>query len=1201
MKKNTMSNGRISFVPFKALFFISVFTFFTVQDVNGQDCAPDTEAPTASNLPTNISIPCLSDKPAPVDPTFDDNCDNNLDLFFSEIIPPGGAGCELTDSGPGAAPGIWSVLLRDPTGSNPIPGYTDKWLLDPTYPANGFEDFGDGTGRLTGKVVADNNPDQWFLIDVYVEDKMDWPTWSTTLTTDGSTFRTAKDDAGHAAAGGNLWTGWDFFVINPNDARLIGGGDLAGTWLELEPAPSNLFFGFQIGQAANDREPGFGLSSWFTYTGFINDNGNVTSFSGLGDFNMLLDCPLTPSNICGDYIIERSWAAVDDAGNATLVNQTVYVEPESAPIFSGDCPPDISITCDDPVPAAEVLTAVRSNCNNDPIAVDFEEVVNGDPLCPTSIVRTWSSEFCQPAQCVQTIIFVDECECTLDGDVIKPVLNIPNDNSIECDEPVPAPTWEVSDNCDNDVEVIVDDEIFPGSCPQEYIIARTFTATDDCGNSVSDTQIISVVDTTPPTVTGQDFIISCNTDINGLPAPTGIDNCDNDVTIILDQVITTKGECSYNFTLERHWLGIDDCGNVGNYVQYIDVSDTDPPVFNYGPTNEVVPCHDIPEPVSVLAYDYCESQYVPVYFNENIIPGECEDEYTIVRSWYTIDECGNENSLTRTFNVTDNLDPYWTYVPWDMYIECDDEIPEPNATAEDLCDEDVTITVDETTEDGECYGEQTITRVYTATDNCGNSITTTQHIYVLDVTPPYISVYDPIVYVPIGGDLPGWNSYYVWDNCDPDPYVVISDDGQPINCVENEILRTYTAFDDCGNSASVTQLIYVKFEDEIAPVAKCHNINVYLNEFGYACIDVEDIDGAFEFGPEGYGLYPSYDNCEIQDMWLDQYCFYCYQAGTSVPVTLYVEDFSKNVSTCTAYVTVHDNYDPVLDCKDEITVELNSDGLAFVGWEDLLYSYPYDNCGIADINVTPGIYNATSLYEEGLCSTVTVTDVNGNVSSCCVDVYVTSGVPLCELPYFVNPPYGTYEDYSLYYLHLNWDEYLNANACKILGNKVTKAWDYSLTVGNINTPGAPTQKNIWMGNLSPATEYRWKIRCGCSNNPFVWSPYNDYQYFTTPSQSYYDDNGIEVDHRNHAFGNDDSMTELDIYPNPNNGDFIINTNLSVYNIEIIDVTGKLVFAKQNVNQSNFQIELPDLAPGMYQLSVFNENAIQTEKILIREL
>src|SRR5260221_8326028 len=41
----------------------------------------------------------------------------------------------------------------------------------------------------------------------------------------------------------------------------------------------------------------------------------------------------------------------------------------------------------------------------------------------------------------------------------------------------------------------------PGNCPQEFSVTRTWTATDDCGNTSTCSRTISVTDNTAPTIT----------------------------------------------------------------------------------------------------------------------------------------------------------------------------------------------------------------------------------------------------------------------------------------------------------------------------------------------------------------------------------------------------------------------------------------------------------------------------------------------------------------------------------------------------------------------------------------------------------------------------------------------------------------------------------------------------------------------------
>lgn len=81
-------------------------------------------------------------------------------------------------------------------------------------------------------------------------------------------------------------------------------------------------------------------------------------------------------------------------------------------------------------------------------------------------------------------------------------------------------------------------------------------------------------------------------------------------------------------------------------------------------------------------------------------------------------------------------------------------------------------------------------------------------------------------------------------------------------------------------------------------------------------------------------------------------------------------------------------------------------------------------------------------------------------------------------------------------------------------------------------------------------------------------------------------------------GMDDKIqsTYFNIKPNPNNGIFeIYNNNLDDALIEIIDITGKLMYSEKTLNKTQFNIDLP---AGMYYVRVKTTDAIHQEKLLI---
>jgi hypothetical protein len=70
---------------------------------------------------------------------------------------------------------------------------------------------------------------------------------------------------------------------------------------------------------------------------------------------------------------------------------------------------------------------------------------------------------------------------TISDEEAPVIANIPQDITVECDD-IPAPqTPTATDNCDTDVDIQLDETTLGGACPEEYVLIRTWTATDDCG------------------------------------------------------------------------------------------------------------------------------------------------------------------------------------------------------------------------------------------------------------------------------------------------------------------------------------------------------------------------------------------------------------------------------------------------------------------------------------------------------------------------------------------------------------------------------------------------------------------------------------------------------------------------------------------------------------------------------------------------
>src|SRR6185503_16988951 len=118
-------------------------------------------------------------------------------------------------------------------------------------------------------------------------------------------------------------------------------------------------------------------------------------------------------------------------------------------------------------------------------------------------------------------------------------------------------------------------------------ITRTYTVADDCGNTTSCTQIITVNDDTDPSITCPGAVtVQCSGNVP--PAATTIaafvllggtasDNCDTDLTLSHVDGPLTGGICGG--TITRTYTVADDCGNTTSCTQIITVNDdTDPSI-----------------------------------------------------------------------------------------------------------------------------------------------------------------------------------------------------------------------------------------------------------------------------------------------------------------------------------------------------------------------------------------------------------------------------------------------------------------------------------------------------------------------------------------------------------------------------------------------------------------------------------------------
>jgi len=186
-------------------------------------------------------------------------------------------------------------------------------------------------------------------------------------------------------------------------------------------------------------------------------------------------------------------------------------------------------------------------------------------------------------------------------------------------------------------------------------------------------------------------------------------------------------------------------------------------------------------------------------------------------------DCCSEAVVTISF--VDNTLPTFIDAPADLTIDCGDLSEMETIQATDNC-ELVEITTNEIIEAGNCAGEATHMRTWTAVDLCGNEATHTQLISLIDNIEPIIecpSTFSILCSDIVDGIIDAGQPT-ITDNCTPENDLTASFTDEVIteNCanfIQKQIARTWTVVDACGNSATCTQMINVI--DDIAPEIDC--------------------------------------------------------------------------------------------------------------------------------------------------------------------------------------------------------------------------------------------------------------------------------------------------------------------------------------------------------------------------------------------
>jgi hypothetical protein len=623
------------------------------------------------------------------------------------------------------------------------------------------------------------------------------------------------------------------YFVDIYNTSAEGGGRIARTGLVRTGSPSAPGRVQALITIGGDSPGSFTIGSpllnetWYRFVVDLNFASNTWSLRINGS---TIGCALpfvTPSLGIGDADLQISaTGGSTDAGyfDNYLVETIVPQEPAIT------CPTDQQVNCGDSTGTNNTGTATITGDFSQPVTITHSDTPT-PPSCTglAGIDRTWiARDVCGlERSCVQHITIVD---------TNAPSITCPTNRLLLCGDSTETNNTgiaTVTDDCSGVASIIFTDIRTNGISAGNYIIARTWAASDNCGNTATCVQTITVIDTNGPVIVcpldvTNDCVLGITTNVTGMATAT--DDCSGVASIIYQDVRPRPG-CAGSYRINRTWTAIDNGGNSSTCTQHVTVIDTMPPVITC-PSNLVLSCASLvpaPDTNSVTATDNCGGAVSITFVGDSVSLSNCANRYTITRTYRATDLCGNSETCAQTITINDTNGPVIT-CPTNMTVSCSSDVPLPDTnlvTATDGCGGAVAISfAGDSITASNCPNNYIITRTYGATDACGNSTTCSSTITVLGDLAPSLQDVPTNLVIECGQPLPPAPVVTATSGCDALalPVYFTSVTNAPNGLLSGyHVTNCWTAMDSCGNAVQACQLItfltcrasicVVKFDD----------------------------------------------------------------------------------------------------------------------------------------------------------------------------------------------------------------------------------------------------------------------------------------------------------------------------------------------------------------------------------------------------
>ncbi|NP_999830.1 egg bindin receptor 1 precursor [Strongylocentrotus purpuratus] len=694
----------------------------------------------------------------------------------------------------------------------------------------------------------------------------------------------ASDDAG------NTETCTFFVVVSDNEIPVFSG------------CPSDQNVTTDIGNAT-------AVVIWTPPTATDNSgNQTLTSTNNPGD-----DFPIGNNTV--------TYSANDDAGNTETCTFFVVVSDNEIPVISG-CPSDQNVATDSGNATAVVIWTPPTATDNSGNQTLTSTNNPGDdfPIGNNTVTYSANDDAGNTETCTFFVVVSDNEIPVFSG--------CPSDQNVTTDigNATAVVIWTPPTATDNSGSQTLTSTNNPGD---DFPIGNntvTYSASDDAGNTETCTFFVIVSDNENPVISGCPSDQNVATDIGNATAvviwtpPTATDNSGN-------QTLTSTNNPGDDFPIGNNtvtYSASDDAGNTETCTFFVVVSDNENPVISGCPSDQNVTT-DIGNATAVViwtpptATDNSGSQTLTSTNN----PG---DDFPIGNNTVTYsasDDAGNTETCTFFVVVSDNEIPVFSGCPSDQNVTTDIG----NATAVVIwtpptaTDNSGSQTLTSTNNPGDDFpiGNNTVT--YSASDDAGNTETCTFFVIVSDNENPVISgcPSDQNVTTDIGNATAVviWTPPTATDNSGNQTLTSTNNPGDDFPIGNNTV--TYSASDDAGNTETCTFFVVVS-DNEIPVISGCPSDQNVATDIGNATAVVT------------WTPPTATDNSVNQTLTSTNNPGDDFPIGNNT-VTYSASDDAGNTETCTFFVVVSDNENPVISgCPSDQNVAISIGNAAVVTW-----------------------------------------------------------------------------------------------------------------------------------------------------------------------------------------------------------------------------------------------------------------------------